>query len=640
MTKPSVPARFHRHRLLPALAALAALATPRIPESVDDVYILADYARHWVTTGRLEWTTGERVEGYSSLVSVALAAGLHLLGVAPEVALKGIAAGSVVVLGVVADRVFARSWTGTAALFGLLLASPTVRWAVDGMDAPLFALALSAGWLGVMRGRAGIGFALLALSGLVRPEGVTHLAVVLGLVMWQIGFRRTLARALPTVVALVAYHTLRIAWFGDFVPTPTLLKIVATPASLYGLRQGVLDAAPYLGVLLLVSPRWGVPAAVATLPLLIQIAVETSASGDWMAGGRLVMPGAIATAILLAAIRHEQREVSWVRGGMGVALAFLGVALLPASWGTAGAEWQSFPNLSRLAAGTNRGLVTPLPEDVAWIVERVPEGRCVLVNDVGMVGGIPGVCILDMRGLVTRASAEAAGEGRQDAWFRELLASAPRPFAVRQAWWGGGAKETPEWLVEQYATRVDLSYPGGTVGWFVDTEAKLPLGVIAERWQRLADQHPDHPWIAWRAAIAANNAGDEDEAHALARRAAARWPEVEMVADDASRWSFVGGTVPLEWEAGRGFVVVGTGMLETRGVDCLGERLRVESSERVEVEITDVGTGVSVTTATDSRGTTLEFPACAGELAGGRGYQVRVVDTEPTVRTILRVDPL
>lgn len=640
VTKPSVPARFHRLRLVPALAALAALATPRIPESVDDVYILADYARHWVATGRLEWTTGERVEGYSSLVSVALAAGLHLLGVAPEVALKGVAAASVVGIAVVADRVFERSWTGTAALFGLVLASPTVRWAVDGMDGPLFALALSAGWLGVMRGRAGLGIAVLGVSGLVRPEGVTHLAIALGLVMWQVGFRRTLARAVPTLVALAVYHALRTAWFGDFVPTPTLLKIVATPASLYGLRQGVLEAAPYLGVLLLLAPRWGAPSAVATLPLLIQIAVETRASGDWMAGGRLVMPGAIATAILLAAIRHEGSEVSWVRGVIGGVLAFLGVALLPAAWGTAGAEWQTFPTLSRLSGGTNRGLVTPLPEDVAWIVEHVPEGRCVLVNDVGMVGGIPGVCVLDMRGLVTRGSAEAAAEGRQEAWFADLLASESRPFAVRQAWWGDEPKESPKWLVGRYATRVDLTYPGGTVGWFVDDAAKLPLGVIAGRWRQLAEQQPDHPWIAWRAAIAANNAGDVDEAHALARRAAARWPEVDMVADDASRWSFVGGTVPLEWEAGRGFMVVGSGMLETRGVNCMWERLRAESSERVEVTITDLGSGDSLTLQVGETGAAVEFPACDWEWSGGGRYQVRVVVPEPTVRTILRVAPL
>ncbi|GDX83305.1 hypothetical protein LBMAG42_51160 [Deltaproteobacteria bacterium] len=606
---------------------------------MDDVYILADYARHWVATGRLEWTTGERVEGYSSLVSVALAALLHVLGLAPELALKGIAGASVVAIAVIADRVCERSWAGTAALFGLLLASPTVRWSVDGMDAPLFALVLTGGWLTVTRARPGVGLALLGLAALVRPEGMLHLAVAGALVVLQVGWRRAVMPVFATIFALVAYHSLRTAWFGEFVPTPTLLKIVATPASLYGLRQGVLEAAPYVGALLLLARRPTLATAIAMIPMLLQIAVVTRSSGDWMAGGRLVMPGAIATAVLLAAIHRDGTSVSPLRQALAGVLALLGVALLPAAWGAVGAEWQPLPTVSRLAGGTNRGLVTPLPEDVAWIVEHVPDGRCVLVNDVGMVGGIPGICVLDLRGLVTRASAEAAAEGRQEEWFGELLASESRPYAVRQAWWGGEPQDVPEWLVRQYSSRLDLRYPGGTVGWFAETEASLALDEIAKRWRALAEQHPDHPWIAWRAAIAAVNADDGELAHALARSAAARWPAVDMVADDASRWSFVGGDVPLEWEAGRGFVLVGSGMLETRPVDCLADRLRVESTDLVDVEIESVATDTSVSTALDGKGGTLAFPGCGGEGGGEGRYRVRVVGAGAGTRTILRVVP-
>ncbi len=638
MTKPGVAAFLHRLRLFPALAALALLATPRFPESVDDVYILADYARRLVATGRLEWTNGERVEGYSSVVSVALAAVLHGLGLAPELALKGIAGASMVAIAVIANRVFDRSWAGTVAFFGLMLASPTVRWAVDGMDAPLFALVLAGGWLAVMRGRAGLGIGLLGLSGLVRPEGSLHLAASLGLLLLQVGFRRTLPQAAPTLIALLAYHALRTLWFGDCVPTPTLLKVVATPASLYGLRQGVVESAPYFGVFLLLAPRLSVPAAVAAIPLLLQVAVETRSSGDWMAGGRLVMPGAIATAILLAAIRPAPRRIPVARGAVATALAALGVALLPAAWGTVGSQWQPRPTRARLAAGTNRGLVTPLPEDVAWIVEHVPEGRCVLVNDVGMVGGIPGVCVLDIRGLVTRASAEAAAEGRQDEWFREVLASESRPYAVRQAWWGIEPQDAPGWLVGAYSRRVDLRYPAGTVGWFVDAEARLPLPEVARRWSALGEQHPDHPWIAWRAAIAAANAGDENGAHALARRASSRWPEVDMLAAHSSRWSFGTGTVPLEWEAGSGFVVVGSGMLETRPVDC-AERLRVASDLAVFVTVASLATDRSSTTTVSPPGTTVAFPGCEADAVGGGRYRVEVELGVPGQRTLLLIEP-
>lgn len=638
MTKRSVVPLLHRFRLLPALAALGLLAAPRLPESVDDVYILADYARQLVATGRLEWTNGERVEGYSSIVSVALAGLLHVFGLAPELALKAVAGASVVGIGFLADRVFQRSWAGTAALFGLLLASPTVRWAVDGMDAPLFALVISGGWLALACRRPALAFGVLAFSSLVRPEGSLHLLAGVGVVSWQLGFRRALRGALPTLLGLVAYHSLRTAWFGDFVSTPTLLKVVATPASLYGLRQGLMESAPYLGVLLVLAPRVTITTAVATIPLLLQIAVETRSSGDWMAGGRLVMPGAIATAILLAANHQEPSRVSSVRAAVAGSLAVLGAALLPTAWGSVGAEWQPLPSRGRLAAGTNRGLVTPLPEDVAWIVEHVPEGRCVLVNDVGMVGGIPGVCVLDIRGLVTRASAEAAAGGRQESWFSELLASEARPYAVRQAWWGDDPHVAPGWLSGRYSARIDLRYPGGTVGWFVDDAAKLGLDAIATRWSALADQHPEHPWIAWRTAIAASSAGDDAGAHAAARRAAARWPAVDMVADDASRWSFVGGTVPLEWEAGRGFVIVGSGVLETRPVDCVRERLRVESNEPVGVGMTSISNGRVAATVLLVEAGDLDFPPCDADAGGPGGrYRVTVEAKDSATRTALQV---
>jgi hypothetical protein len=282
--------------------------------------------------------------------------------------------------------------------------------------------------------------------------------------------------------------------------------------------------------------------------------------------------------------------------------------------------------------------VTPLPEDVAWIVEHVPDGECVLINDVGMVGGIPGICVLDMRGLVTRASAEADLERRQDTWFNELLTSKARPFAVRQAWWAEDPREPARWLVGKYPARTDLRYPGGAVGWFSDEDRRLDSRMIAQRWLRLSQQHPDHPWIAWRASIAAANAGDIDGAHTIARSASHRWPEVDMVADDPSRWSFVGGTAPLEWEAGDGFVLFEGETLETRPLSCGQERLVVIAEGAASVDVENLATGAVEIRSVPDSDTALPFSACGLTDDVATQYRVRIRTESPNLRAIVRVE--
>lgn len=630
-------ALLHRFRVLPAIATLAWFAAPRIPESVDDVYITADYARTLATTGRLAWPNGERVEGYSSFVSVGLAALLHMLGLAPETALKWIAAVSMVVIAVVADRVFARTWVGTVALFGVLLATPSVRWAVDGMDAPLFALVLSVGWLAMVRGRFGLGFALLGAASLVRPEGTLHWLVAIGICCRERGIKDVARIVFPSAVSFGVYHALRTFWFGDFVATPTLLKVVAVSTSLYGLRQALQDVAPYLGVLVLVAPKSRREWLLGLAPLLLQIAVETRASGDWMSGGRLIMPGAIASAILLGEFAGgEVCDVA--RRVVAAVLCVVGVLYLPVGWGEIKFAFHSPATMNDVVAGTNRGLVTPLPEDVAWIVEHVPDGKCVLVNDVGMIGGIPGVCVLDMRGLTTRRIAEADVGGKRDETFSELLTSAERPYAVRVAWWGSDSHEVPAWLLGRYAATSELTYPGGVVGWFSDTPDRLPEDFVAKRWAQLARQHTDHPWIAWRAAVAAANAGDLASAHEIAGTASVRWPALDELSDNVSRWSFVSGDVPLKWEAGRGFVVDRDAALVSRPVSCAREILRVTTEAEGASVVVGERPGEGVTTLVGAGETRVSFPGCDDRVVGATSYSVWALGISPSVRVGLAVE--
>ena len=502
------------------------MASARWPECVDDVYILVDYGRHWAETGRLEWTTGERVEGFSSLVLVVASALATLGGLAPELALKAIALLSAAAILAVTSKVLPTSRWGALVVVGLGICSPFAYWAGDGMDAMLFALVLAAGWFSLLRGTGHCAFWLLALSAAIRPEGIVHF----GAAAFAVSLReRTDMRSLPAMVgpslALACLFGLRLWWFREPIPTPALLKIVATPYSVHGIAQALGDVVPFLGLLVAVMPagsRWREAGPwISILPLLIQIAVLVRASGDWMTHSRLLLPGAIATIVCLGSM--VDTGASRLRWGIAVPLVALGGLLQPVGYGQIDVRLQRPPSPAEVGRDYARGLVTPLPEDVAWVVEHVPDGGRVLVNDVGFMGGIQGIHVLDLCGLTTRAIAEASAAGDEDAWLRRLLLNpVGRPFGVRLAFWGEAAV-VPGWLFPSYPRSDTLRYPGGEVVWYYEGSSGPTNGEVARRWEGLQVQHPQHAWIAWRSALAADTAhpGDGDR---IRSAAASRFP--------------------------------------------------------------------------------------------------------------------
>ena len=62
-------------RWLMAIAVFVWLGARHWPETVDDTVISINYARQWAEGHGLTWTTGERVEGYSNFLLVALLPG-------------------------------------------------------------------------------------------------------------------------------------------------------------------------------------------------------------------------------------------------------------------------------------------------------------------------------------------------------------------------------------------------------------------------------------------------------------------------------------------------------------------------------------------------------------------------------------
>lgn len=536
------------------------LAASHWPECVDDVYILADYGRQWANHGTLAWTDGSRVEGFSSPALVGLAALATLGDMAPELALKLTALGaSIMTLAFL-------SWTvpldalGTVAILALAGSTPFVHWAVDGMDTPLFGLALALGWHAVSRGHpVRAGFAL-GFASLVRPEGAIH-ALLGGLLGWraQGGLQWALGAALAAAGAGA-----QVAWFGPTLPTPLVVKVLGTELGVDGLVQAAGESLPLLGALLTVVPGLSRSKAVVVLmPVVIQCAVLAAARGDWMGHGRLLLPGVISC--IACAERASPQRASWAWGS--ALLGLLGAVVDPVGEGTVRFHLQQPEGLARTRANYGRGLVTPLPEDVAWVIEHVPDGGRVLINDVGFIGGIPGVRVIDLRGLVTREVANEIRAGTLDTWLRALFADPiRRPFAVRLAWWGSDPTD-PAWIEPPYPARTELRYPGGRVVWYAESGTVDPR-TSAGRWLALSTQHPDHAWVLWRASIAAAGAGDVAGAEALFQTGRQRFPRDSRFLSEAGGYSFSAGTLPLDWVPGRGFAMYWNGTLETTPQPC------------------------------------------------------------------------
>jgi len=322
-----------------AIGALVWLAGSFWPGTVDDVYISLAYAWQWAETGALTWVDGARVEGYSNFLMVALLAAGLKLGLDGGLLAQWIALASGVGVVALASRVLPRTPLGTLTLLGLAAWAPLCHWSVVGMETTLYALLLSLGWLGATGGRRawGLGIAALVLAALTRPEGAAHLAVAL---LLRAGHRRAPDRwdglAGLAMASFAAYHAVRVEWFGSFWPTSYLVKVSGQPLTWHGLLQALAEVGSAAGVLAgawLAARPGRRRAALALVPLAIQVAVLVRAGGDWMVHARLVLPGVVAAAMVLAGKGRAVAGRGWVLVGVGMACRG-GLLLLPAGYGT------------------------------------------------------------------------------------------------------------------------------------------------------------------------------------------------------------------------------------------------------------------------------------------------------------------
>ncbi len=165
--------------LLLVAATLVILQVYWFEWKLDDAYISFVYARNWVDGKGIVFNEGERVEGYTCFLWVALMAlGLWLqLPIEPWSTALGtlFALGSLLAAAGLAREVLPerQRWAAAGAALFVALWPPFSWWAASGMETTLFAfLVTTTLWAHVKTtGRSPWVGALAALAALTRPEG-------------------------------------------------------------------------------------------------------------------------------------------------------------------------------------------------------------------------------------------------------------------------------------------------------------------------------------------------------------------------------------------------------------------------------------------------------------------------------------
>jgi arabinofuranosyltransferase len=321
----------------------------------DDSYIVLRYVHNFLRGDGLVWNVGEHVEGYTSFVSVMLIAALGALGVELPNAARwiggvGVVTAAVVVLGfgLSGDRVRQPVLCALMAAW-VLSYYPLGVWVMGGLDAPLFAAAITAGCAalattleqGAPR-RRDIGAALLlGVVVLVRPDGA--LFALFGAGFYAFRFLRrqrrsalTVARFWACTALLPAVHLLwRYAYYQEFVPNSVVARIYGLPSGAaavgFDYLGEFLNSPPYIGwiagllVCFGVDRRYRCSVAFLAMSAIGYAAGIAGAGGDHMPESRLLAPLFPVLALLVVYQLDRLRSLGrWAMTGVVV----LGLVLM------------------------------------------------------------------------------------------------------------------------------------------------------------------------------------------------------------------------------------------------------------------------------------------------------------------------
>ena len=406
-------ARVHEPRLLrPWLAAaLASFALLLLWQrafrlaAVDDAYIFLRYARNCALGLGPVFNPGERVEGFTSPLWLAILVPGQLLAPGSSAAaliLGGLCA-ALTIATVVSEALGSRvsPWLAWGAGAFLATSPGVVYWASSGMDTSLFALLACAALLrfgrDLERGRTSPATAvLLAGACLARMEG-TLLVAIAAAFCWvnrrSLGWRWLILPVAVCTAGLVA----RRFYFGDWLPNTFYAKAAGPRALLLrnGLRYGWHLAGTYgpflVAIIACAAPALRTAALRPWLPCLtlvpIWLAEVIWTGGDHFAMGRLVQP--LVPILLFVALQAVNGEGA--RRPRAVPLGLLLLALTATSL----LEWRREGPAARSEMdGATRWL-----ELGRWLRSRVPDSDWIAAVPIGGIGFGSERRVLDLTGL-------------------------------------------------------------------------------------------------------------------------------------------------------------------------------------------------------------------------------------------------
>jgi len=380
----------------------------------DDAYITLRYAQNWLAGNGVGWNPGDRVEGYSNFLQLLLATGLGALGVDLVRATRWIALAAwlgLLAFGVArSDGTVRGRWLASLPLAAVLSAVPLVAWAFGGLEAPLVALFVTVGVVGLRdaleagvdarRARLAVAGLAFGLACLTRLD--TALFAAVGGLFLVLGSRdrpRSLAAfGLPLLLVVAPWLAWKLSYYGSLLPNTWWVKgaspsgwrladgvdyvrafVFQPPFPLLWLAAGALRGA-FAGRLGR-ADAFGLAAVAAWLAWIVYV------GGDQMPASRLLVPLIPVSAWLALSLWRRDLEAAGGRGILAVSGAIALCIGLQAVWPTTSGPQRNATAFVGAAVGRH-------------LAEHLRPGSLVALNTAGSTPfHAPGLRYLDMLGL-------------------------------------------------------------------------------------------------------------------------------------------------------------------------------------------------------------------------------------------------
>ena len=472
--EPSAPAPLWADRLgwiTAAVCALLVITALRYTaeynhRALDDSYISFQYAKNWATGNGPVFNPGERVEGYTNFLWMALMTPLWwIAGGDPErftawvIGLTlGLSVASLGLIAAIARLLFKHA--PLAAAFAVLLFGlddSFVMYAILGLENHLLIACQLVGlWLALKKPKhwetwLGVSFACVAMT---RPDGLLWMGTyfVAELAGWLPGMaapartpRRALARVGATFLAVWGvYFAWRFAYYGYPLPNTFYLKVGAT---LLAVSRGFEYVSEFI------AQRYGIPLLALASVLLwretwvrwlllhavLHFAYIVYVGGDFYPGHRFLL-AVIPTLALLCAAAFERLTRPFTTGPagekrQGTPLWIPAVAVLACLLVRTGTITRGAYSLEIRAWGT---AVDHNVRYMQWLAGVRREDASLVLGDIGAAGFFADLRVVDVYGVidpvVAHRSIPGFGTGKPGhekfATPEELLARKPTYIKV------------------------------------------------------------------------------------------------------------------------------------------------------------------------------------------------------------------